>query len=200
MAAGPPPSSDLREFTSRLARGDDRAWTEFHRSHGPLLFRFLLGLAHGDHARASEALQQTYLRIARRVLVCDAEHTWRAWLFAVARTTLLDLHRRESRFVRALRRWWEQPIAATHADATADHAQAESTLAQLDRALASLAPDERELLAAKYLRGESVAAIAERAGVSAKAVESRLTRARAALREAFQQQLLPAPDESHTTR
>lgn len=194
MAPGRPPSSELREFTSRLARGNDAAWHEFHRTYGPLLFRFLLGLSHGDHARAGEALHQAYLRIARRVLVCDADPTWRAWLFAVARTTLLDLHRRENRFLGALRRWWAQPIAPAEDDA--DHARAERTLAQLDRALGSLAADERRLLTAKYLRDESVAVIAEREGVSAKAVESRLTRARSALREAFHQQLTFDPDDT----
>ncbi|MBC7365726.1 MAG: sigma-70 family RNA polymerase sigma factor [Undibacterium sp.] len=55
--------------------------------------------------------------------------------------------------------------------------------AAIDIAFTALAPEERALLHAKYLETTDVRALAAKPTLSEKAVESRLTRARAALRE-----------------
>ncbi|MBE2212994.1 MAG: sigma-70 family RNA polymerase sigma factor [Opitutaceae bacterium] len=177
---GPTP---ITELSRRMARGDDAAWQVFHREHGPMLFRHLLGCTRGDHALASEALQGAYLRVARHVRVCESEMQWGAWLRLVARSELSDLRRRESRFMRAIRRWW--------ADVTVDASEADGTVMQdaLEAGLAGLDAADRALLDAKYFRAESVDAIAARLNVSPKAVESRLTRARAALRRLIHEAL-----------
>lgn len=171
--AEPPP---LLTLTIRLARGDDAAWTEFHRDYGPRIFRQLLAATRGDHDLASEALQQAYLRIARHARPCDAEPMFLAWLSVVARTALSDCRRRRQSFWAMLRRRAVEPETdAEHDDERLQHA--------LATALATLAPDDRALLEAKYFQGESVRALAERYGVTPKALESRLTRARAELRQ-----------------
>jgi RNA polymerase sigma factor (sigma-70 family) len=54
--------------------------------------------------------------------------------------------------------------------------------AALESALAALDVEDRSLIEAKYFSGASVRAIAGQRALSAKAVESRLTRARAELR------------------
>ena len=77
--------SPLRELTSGLARGDDTAWTQFHRDYGPGIFRQLLAETRGDHDLASEALQQTYLRVARHARPCDSAPMFAGWLRLVAR-------------------------------------------------------------------------------------------------------------------
>ena len=64
-----------------------------------------------------------------------------------------------------------------------DHAHESWLQAALDSALAQLDEPERALLAAKYFSGLDVRTVAAQLGVSEKAAESRLTRARAALRE-----------------
>lgn len=174
----------LADLTRAMAAGDDCAWQHFHRVYGPPLFRHLLGQTRGDHTLAMEAIQGAYLRIARHVHVCDNEVQFAAWLRISARSELLDLRRRRSRFVAALQRWWNSGTV----DAT-DPGEDTSLLDALDQCRARLDPDIRELLDAKYLRGETVAAIAARTGLSAKAVESRLTRARETLRALLQQEL-----------
>lgn len=167
----------LRILTTALARGDDAAWAQFHRDYGPRIFRQLLAVTHGDHDLASDALQQTYLRVARHVRPCDVEPMFLAWLRIVARTALSDCRRRRMSFWHLLRRRRDEPSD----DATAS-AENEILQATLDRALAALAPAERELLEAKYLSGCSVRVLAEKLAASPKAIESRLTRARAELR------------------
>ena len=179
--AGPAAApSALRELTSKLARGDDLAWEQFHRDYGPMLFRQLLAATRGDHDLASEALQQAYLRIARHVRPCDVEPMFIGWLRIVARTALSDCRRRRLSFWQLLRRRREDPSDIDLTTTTdADEKRLQNAL---DQALRMLDPADRALLENKYLAGHSVRAIAERMELSTKAVESRLTRARAELR------------------
>lgn len=180
----PPPadSTPLGELTRRMVQGDNAAWHEFHRVFGPRMFRHLLACTRGDHALAGDALQGAYLRIARHVRACEDETQWTAWLLRVARTELSDLRRRDARFLGMLRRWFAEP--QWEADAPDCF-----VFAMLDASLAELEEDTRALLDAKYLRGQRIDQIAETLGVSIKSVESRLTRARAKLRQLLEERL-----------
>lgn len=176
--AGSP--APLRELTAGLARGDDAAWSHFHADYGPQIFRQLLAATRGDHDLASEALQQTYLRVARHARPCDSEPMFLGWLRVVARTALSDCRRRRMSFWQMLNRRRDDPSEAGSGDAP--HEADEQLQTALDAALASLSEADRALLAAKYFAGTSMRDIAERLNISLKAVESRLTRARAELR------------------
>lgn len=173
------PQAPLRELTLALQRGNDVAWQEFHGNYGPRLFRQLLAATRGDHDLASDALQQTYLRVARSIQPCDSEPMFVSWLRVVARSVLHDCWRRRRSFWQMLHR--------RHADPS-DPALFESEdggdrmMACLDNALGQLDPDDRALLEAKYFSGTDVRTLAEKLMISSKAAESRLTRARAELR------------------
>ena len=176
----PAPPSVLRELTAGLARGDDSAWGQFHRDFGPGIFRHLLAATRGDHDLASEALQQTYLRVARHARPCDSPPMFAGWLRVLARSALNDCRRRRRSFWDLLSRRHAEP--GNTVDSTQDE---ESLLAALDAALAKLGDESRTLLEEKYLSGASVRVIAASLAISEKAVESRLTRARAELRGHF---------------
>jgi RNA polymerase sigma factor (sigma-70 family) len=173
QAAEPAP---LLALTTGLARGDDVAWAQFHREFGPGIFRQLLAATRGDHDLASEALQQTYLRVARHARPCEAEPMFNAWLRTVARTALSDCRRRRMSFWQMLQRRHADP-----SDAGSDEPD-EKLQAALQSALLQLDATDRTLLETKYFSGADVRSIAEKLGVSPKAIESRLTRARAELR------------------
>lgn len=191
LASGMEPAlpSPLRDLTTGLARGDDIAWQEFHRVYGPRLFRWFLAATRGDHTLASEALQQAYLRIARHARRCEVEAEFVAWLRRVTQSALSDCRRRRASFWRLLSRRREEP-------ADLDSSSDARLEAALEIALAVLEPGDRALLEGKYFSGISVRDLAASLNLSAKAVESRLTRARAALRRQLQQQL--SRDESST--
>lgn len=173
----PSPPAPLLALTTSLARGDDRAWAQFHRDYGPKIFRQLLAATRGDHDLASEALQQTYLRIARHVRPCAAEPMFLAWLRVVARTSLSDCRRRRTSFWHLLQRRRDEPEHDASVELDGAHLQS-----ALDHALAALTPADRALLEMKYFSGATVRTIAGQLALSPKAVESRLTRARADLR------------------
>lgn len=171
-------SSALRELTTGLSRGDDAAWAQFHREYGPGIFRRLLAATRGDHDLASEALQQTYLRIARHARPCDVAPMFAGWLRVVSQSALSDCRRRRSTFWDLLRNRDAAPEPGSDATHTTDAALSSA----LEHALARISESERALLERKYFAGIAVRTIAAQLGITEKAVESRLTRARAELR------------------
>jgi RNA polymerase sigma factor (sigma-70 family) len=171
-------SPALRALTGGLARGDDAAWAEFHREYGPAIFRQLLAATRGDHDLASEALQQTYLRVSRHARPCDSETMFNAWLRILGRSALGDCRRRRRSFWEMLSRRQEDPITEDDAPDEDDRLNR-----ALDQALAELDPGQRALLEAKYFARADVRTLAARYAITEKAAESRLSRARAALRE-----------------
>jgi RNA polymerase sigma-70 factor (ECF subfamily) len=174
--AGATPSPELRRLTQAMARGEDDAWSQFHRAHGATIFRQLLALTRGDHDLAKEALQRTYLRIAKHVRVCESEMMFKSWVATVARTALQDCWRRRRSFADLLFRKRQEPPDLN------DPAADERLIDQLDQALACLDVADRALLEGKYFFGYDVRTLAEQLVLTPKAVESRLTRAREALR------------------
>ena len=173
-----PDGSPLRELTAGLARGDDAVWAQFHREYGPGIFRQLLAATRGDYDLASESLQQAYLRVARYARPCESAPMFGSWLRTVTRSALSDCRRRRRSFWALLSRRQADP-----SDETDFNADEDRLLVALESALASLGPDARSLLESKYLLGSDVRTIALQLAVSEKAVESRLTRARAELRQ-----------------
>jgi RNA polymerase sigma-70 factor (ECF subfamily) len=171
------PSSELRRLTQAMAQGDDEAWSYFHRAYGATLFRRLLAMTRGDDDLAKEALQRTYLRVAKHVRICDSEGMFESWLTTVARTALQDCWRRRRSFADLLFRKRQEPL-----EPPSDSAIERGLADVLDEALARIDVADRTLLEKKYFAGQDVRSLAEQMSLTAKAVESRLTRARAALR------------------
>jgi len=162
-----------------MVAGDDSAWLRFHERYGPQLFRMLLSMTRGDAHLSSDAMQHAYLRIARYVKVCDTAPAWHAWLRLVARSALRDCQRREFRFRDLLRRHEKEPDTVSPGSETAKEGR---LFDRLDEAMAELSPQVRDLLERKYYKRQSIRSIAKELGLSDKAVESRLTRARADLK------------------
>ncbi|HLP03611.1 MAG TPA: RNA polymerase sigma factor [Opitutaceae bacterium] len=173
-------SRALHAMTAGMQQGSNAAWQQFHENCGPRLFRHLLAVTRGDAHLAAEALQHAYLRIGRHVRPCAESPMWRSWTRRVATSALTDLQRREGRFAAFLRRWREEPLELAE-----ERANDDGMLSRIEESMAKIDLAARALLEAKYLRAETVETIAARLGLSTKATESRLTRARSALREQF---------------
>jgi RNA polymerase sigma-70 factor, ECF subfamily len=179
MPRASPQALPLADLSRRMTLGENTAWELFHTQYGSTMFRILLASTNGDPHLASEALQRAYLRVARHVRICDDEATWISWLRTICRSALSDSRRREYSFWNLLRRQREQPP-----ERFSELASPESSLfAKLDAAMARLEPEARALLESKYFQGDSVHTIAKTLNLSSKAIEYRLSRARAELRQ-----------------
>ncbi len=177
---------DTPALTRRLAAGEESAFREFHARYFDRLYHFLLVVARGNEQEAEEVLQETLVRVARYARVMETEETLWCWLKAVARSAARDAGRRQTRYARLLERFaWRWKIfgpGLTGAEETGLPGLLEDSLAQLE-------PDERQLVESKYVQGLSVRQLAERTGLSEKALESRLLRLRRRLREDLLRQL-----------
>jgi RNA polymerase sigma-70 factor (ECF subfamily) len=162
-----------------LARGDDAAFREFHQLYFDPLYRFLLVLCRGQEHAAQEAVQETFLRVARYARPFDSEEIFWNWLKALARSASRDAGRKQSRYLALLERFalaWRTP--PVHEPSREDVLQD-----TVEEALDRLEPEDRDLIQEKYLAGATVKELARQRGLTEKAVESRLLRVRRQLRE-----------------
>ncbi len=138
------------------------------------LYRFVSRRSGGSRELAEDITQETYLRAVREWRSGRQPDVPLAWLQTVARNLLLNHYRRKTpELVGAAR------IDALFGEALPDGPDA---AALVYWGLARLSRRRGELLEAFYLEGKKTATIARESGISERAVEGRLRRARQALR------------------
>ena len=174
-----------RGLRDAVLTGDERAWRMLYDESFAGLYAYVLWRCAGLRDRADEAAQETWLTAVRRISRFDpAVGNFAAWLRGIAANVLRNHFRRARRD--------RKGFAARLRDSdrsSADEGRAERIAAALNDL-----PDRYEaVLRAKYLEGRSVADIAAESGATAKAIESLLTRARQAFRDAYG----PEEDEYH---
>jgi RNA polymerase sigma-70 factor (ECF subfamily) len=170
-----------RGLQRAVLAGDEQAWKILYDGAFPGLYRYVLWRCGGLRDPAEEVVQETWLTAVRRLRSFDpASGNFAAWLRGIAANLLRNHFRREIRRARRTQPLDGEPTAALD---EARHEQAE----RVALALSALPEHYESVLRAKYLDGRSVVAIAEAREESPKAVESLLTRARQAFREAYRQ-------------
>jgi RNA polymerase sigma-70 factor (ECF subfamily) len=183
-----------REVARGLRCGSTEAWCALYDAYAHRVWQSVarrLGPRSGD---VGDVVQETFLAAARSARGFDPQRgsLWN-WLGGIARNQVALFYRR--------RRRDDCPasdVGLTEADAgqvlqwldgglpPADEVLASAELAATIRdILADLPADYGELLAAKYLDGETIQEIAGQREASTEAVRSRLARARRAFRKAF---------------
>jgi RNA polymerase sigma factor (sigma-70 family) len=170
-------TSTIASLTRRLAAGEEDAFRQFQALYFDRLYRFLLVVTHGDETQAREALQETFVRVARHARNFEGEDAFWNWLKAVGRNAARDAGRKQRRYSALLERftWRSQPEAPCLR-------QENALAAALEESVGELEPDDRLLVEGKYIDGQSVSELAAQAGLTEKAVESRLLRSRRQLR------------------
>ena len=165
---------------ARLVRGDRTAAGEFYDSYAPRVRRYIaasLG-SFGTRQDAEDLMQETFISMAEALPFFRGESSLFTFACAIA-------HRKAQSFIRVGAR--RARIAAT-VDPPGDPSESSARDELLNRALGALDPDYRELLHLKYAEDASIAEIAAIRGESEHAVESRLARARRALRKLMEDQ------------
>lgn len=172
-------SGTIALLTRGLAAGNEAAFREFHAAYFDRLYQFLLVVTRGHEDQAQEALQQTLLRVVRYARAFECEAAFWSWLKVLARSAARDAGRKQRRYCALLADFAlrgptqvEEPGAA----------QADRLRALLEEGLAELDPADRRLIEGKYLEGATVKELSAQAGLTEKAVESRLLRLRRGLR------------------
>ena len=157
---------------------------ELFERHGRPVRAYLRALT-GSVDLAEDLAQDVFLRVVRGAERYQAQDRERAWLFRIARNTLIDHRRRSAVRPMTVGRPVESARGAT-----------QTLRLDLSQALARLPDSEREALLMAEIGGLSYAEIAALLGITLPAVRSALYRARMALRA----NLLPPPALPAATR
>ena len=174
-----PSPVDEARLLARLRRGDRDAAGEFYDHYAPRIRRFILRALGGFSSPpdAEDLLQETFLALAEALPFFRGDAALFTFACAIARRKTMSFLRtsaRRARIVSAL-----EPAEAAGAALPRD--------ATLYRALAGLKPQYRELLHLKYVEEATTAEIATIVEATEHAVESKLNRARDALRRKLQE-------------
>ena len=175
--------ADTPRLAAALRAGDEEAFRWLHAHWNARLMRYCLALAAGDELLAGELAQATYLRVFRHIRPLPDEPALWSWLACAARSAACDLHRTGGRYHRAIARFAEW--LRFREPARTDPPDEVSLLAALDQALAAISDEDRSLIDARYFQRLPLETIGLHLGVSARAIEGRLARIRARLRESI---------------
>ena len=160
--------------------GDEKAWELLYVESMPGLYRFVLAQSDGRPELADDIAQESWMVAVRSMRRFDPERCrFSTWLHAIARNLLRQ--RREAE----VRREPATGVGDLEAIGRSGPAVTDEFGSRMCQALEHLAPEERALLVDKYEHRLSLKDIAKASGRTVKAVESRLARAREALRTAW---------------
>jgi len=163
-----------------MKEGDETAYQTFYENYYDRLWRYLLVVAAGDEEAAIEAVQATFLRVVRHIKVWPDDAAFWGWLTVLARSAFSDQRRKRRRYLAFLDRfaWHSRPEPSGP-----DPDSTEAGLVELlEKNLAALPADEREVIELKYFEHQPVREIAAALKTSEKSIESRLSRVRRKLK------------------
>lgn len=168
---------DLPELLMAVAEGDRAAFARFYQRTSAKLFGIILRIL-PERSVAEDAMQDAYSKIWRNAAAFDARRgSPISWAATIARNVAIDLRRREHPGGRTR-------VEDFDFDLMGDPAAGASAeqLAALRTCLGRLDPDQRALILAAYLNGESREELAERLGHPTGTIKSWLHRGLARLR------------------
>jgi len=190
VAAQPRTEGELDEVTlARAARGDQAAaralFVHYHRQVHAFLWRMLA--PHGPRATVEDLTQDTFLRAFAALPRFQPGGAARvsSWLLTIATRVALNELRRQKRKPDA--QVDVELIALPGGSGPHEEAERRATGAILARAIAELPADGRAVLLLREYHDRSLDEIARALELPVGTVQSRLARARAALREALKE-------------
>jgi RNA polymerase sigma-70 factor (ECF subfamily) len=139
-----------------------------------------------DPVSAEDLVQEALINALTRLDTLRDDAAFRVWMHRVVYTTFLDRQDREHRHQRRL-----EALAADRASAPlpfptpADQEEARQLAGQLERAIAELPPEQRQVVVLVDIEGLSFAEVAHVLELKQGTVASRVARGRAALRVAL---------------
>lgn len=184
-----PSGPDLdASLVRRSQAGDRKAFELLVARHTRYAGSIALSVVRDYHA-ALDVVQEAFVKVLRRIDDLDDPDRFRPWLRNVVRTSALDSLRRKK-------------VAGRSGEALPGEADEEGSdglpapdlgpaelseraelREQVREVVATLPESQRELITLKYLEGASYEEIAKATGLTVSSVESRLFRARGALRK-----------------
>lgn len=174
-----------RELLQRAQAGNEEAFGSLMRSHYEPTFRLVHSIIRDEHA-ARDVCQEVWLTVWKNLAKFRGDAKLSTWVHSIASRRAIDhLRSRKrwlTRFMPFLPDTGEEgvphtPEAVAESDPRQDYDKAERA-ARFERALASLPPKHRGVIALREIQGLSYEEIAANLGIAQGTVMSRLYHAR----------------------
>jgi RNA polymerase sigma-70 factor (ECF subfamily) len=168
-----------RGMLRAVLAGDERAWHTWYDESFAGLYAYACWRCAGLRDLADDVVQETWLTAVRRIRSFDPERgSFAGWLRGIAANVVRNhLRRRQARRT--------VPLNGRHAAKPDTSAEGRVRAERIARTLGRLSERHEAVLRAKYLEQQGVEQIAADWGEMPKTIESLLTRARAAFRDAY---------------
>lgn len=174
-----PSYGSVASWTLDMQRGKEEAFHVLYDQYYLRLYRYLLVVSFGNESLTQDAIQETMIRVAQKVKSMTSEEEFWRWLVVIARNTLRDKARKQTRYRGMLQRFAEGLLFRKQEQDPGLDVDPEIRYSELLReALATLSFEDRNILTQKYFDGLSIKEIAAHENTTPKAVESKLTRLR----------------------
>lgn len=189
----PPHERDDAALAAAARVGDERAFSELMRRHKQAVYRFARRYA-GDPEEALDLVQETFASAWSALGDYDPKRAMSGWLRRIVLNKCRDWSRRRRvrRFFFGAERMDAKRAETIAAEPTAPDPLLETSLSALDTAIAALPGPLKEALLLTAIEGLSHKEAGAVLGVSAKAVEMRVYRAK----QALAQKMDTAPDST----
>lgn len=169
---------DAARLTAAIAAGDPDALARFYEAWFDRMVAIARRASGRDESFCLDVVQESFMKMIRKMRRIESGEALAVWVRRVVTRTAYDMLRAERRRVgREERRVREISSGDTSAPPDAGR------LRWLERELASLDHEEAEMMLARYRFGWTLRAIGARFGLSVGAVDGRLTRIVAGIRE-----------------
>jgi RNA polymerase sigma-70 factor, ECF subfamily len=176
------PGLSERELIQGVLAGDGRAERAFYEAHVDRVFRLCWRLANGDHDRAQDFTQETFVRAFDRLAGFRGDAALATWLHSIAVSVSLN-------GMRKVRRWNERETALEDApEQGIVERRAEPDLKKKLRSAIAALPEHYRVVFVMYdMEGYTHDEIGAALDMPAGTSKARLSRARAKLRESLAQ-------------
>jgi RNA polymerase sigma-70 factor (ECF subfamily) len=171
----------------RVREGEVALLGELFERHHQRLYHFFLRLARSRSA-AEDLVQEVFVRMLKYRHTFRVDSEFVPWMFTLARNAATDLYRARPK---ELPETEDTPEPAADLPHPIEGIERAEQAQKLQRALARLAPERREILVLARFSELKYDRIAEMLGISEGAVKVRVHRALKDLKEAFHADFVP---------
>ena len=163
--------AETAALCARVGRGDREAFGVLYEAWFERCYAMARGFTRRDESFCLDVVQETMLRVARRIPAMRGEAELARWMVRAVHSSAVDLLRREAR---ARKR--ERAAAAREIDQVVDVATEATAGEWLERVLRDVDEQERAMLQLRYGRDATLEEVGRSAGVSGDAAHGRLRR------------------------
>lgn len=176
--------SEDRETVARVLAGEPECFEAFVRKYTPLGGAIAFGIL-GDYQLAEDVVQESFFKAFRSLPALKDPGKFKVWFAGIVRSTALDVVRKRSSrsdIKASGEAGFRVSESETSESSPLDRQVDEEVRGKVLQTIQELPEDDRLVIVLKYMEGLSYKEVAEIVGSTVSAVESRLFRARQALK------------------